>query len=102
MLVGDNQGNNRQKAGELAHDKVFKALADATRRELLSLISKQPGINVTALCEGFPVSRFAIMKHLNILEAAGLVIRTRAGNSSVFEINKRAATEAIRKFLDEI
>jgi len=42
---------------------VFKALADGTRRQILDLLSERP-MTTGALCAAFPVSRFAVMKHL--------------------------------------
>lgn len=60
-------------------DAVFRALAEPTRRRLLELIQERPGITVQELVEHFPVSRFAIMKHLNVLEGAWLVRREREG-----------------------
>jgi DNA-binding transcriptional ArsR family regulator len=55
-------------------DRTFKALADAQRRRMLDLIKQQPGISVGALCARFAMSRVGAMKHLKLLERAGLVI----------------------------
>jgi DNA-binding transcriptional ArsR family regulator len=68
-------------------DPVFKALADPTRRGLLDLL--KPGPRTTGqLCEAFPaLSRFAVMKHLGILTAAGLVIARRRGRERCNYIN---------------
>src|SRR5262245_324814 len=60
---------------------VFGALADATRRRILELVRERPGITLLELSEHFPVSRFAVMKHLNQLEQAGLLRRERTGTS---------------------
>jgi DNA-binding transcriptional ArsR family regulator len=57
---------------------VWKALADPTRRRLLDLLKERPR-TTGHLCDQFPVSRFAVMKHLAILEQAGLVIVGRQG-----------------------
>ena len=57
---------------------VWKALADPTRRRLLDLLKEAPR-TTGDLCGQFPVSRFAVMKHLAILERAGLVIVGRRG-----------------------
>jgi DNA-binding transcriptional ArsR family regulator len=60
-------------------DAVFRALAEPTRRRILELIHASPGISLQELVAHFPVSRFAIMKHLNVLEGAWLVRRERDG-----------------------
>ncbi len=57
---------------------VWKALADPTRRRLLDLLRDGPQ-TTGELCARFPLSRFAVMKHLGILEQAGLVIVERRG-----------------------
>lgn len=59
-------------------DEVWRALADPTRRRLLDLLRDAPR-TTTDLCQPFGLSRFAIMKHLGVLEAAGLVLVRRAG-----------------------
>jgi len=57
---------------------VWKALADPTRRRLLDRLKDGPW-TTGELCTRFPLSRFAVMKHLTILERAGLVIVERHG-----------------------
>jgi DNA-binding transcriptional ArsR family regulator len=54
---------------------IFFALADPLRRRVLEAAIAHDGATVTQLCELFPVSRFAIMRHLNTLEATGLIRR---------------------------
>lgn len=68
-------------------DPVFKALADPTRRGLLDLL--KPGPKTTGqLCAAFPaLSRFAVMKHLGVLEEAGLVIVSRKGRERYNYLN---------------
>lgn len=60
-------------------DNVFHALASATRREILDIVKARPGCNVVEVCKHFDVSRIAVMKHLNVLECAGLVISEKDG-----------------------
>jgi len=55
-------------------DKVFKALADASRRQLLDRLRKKNGLTLGDLCEGHDMSRQAVTKHLALLEAANLVV----------------------------
>jgi len=58
---------------------VFHALADPTRRELLGRLAAQPSATATELAHELPVTRQAIVKHLQSLGAAGLVAPTREG-----------------------
>lgn len=57
---------------------VWRALADPTRRRLLDLLREGPR-TTGALCARFPLSRFGVMKHLAVLERAGLVLVERRG-----------------------
>ncbi|MBQ1024714.1 helix-turn-helix transcriptional regulator [Micromonospora sp. C95] len=60
-------------------DRVFKALASSTRRQILDALKNQPR-TTGALCERFPqLDRCTVMQHLRVLEAAGLVIAQRKG-----------------------
>ena len=68
-------------------DKVFKALADPTRRELLDRLFERDGQSLGALEEGLPMSRFGVMKHLRVLEEAGLVTRQRRGREKLHFLN---------------
>ena len=60
-------------------DAVFQALAHESRRRMLDRVKEQPGIRVGALASEFDVSRIAVMKHLRVLEQAGLVISQKDG-----------------------
>jgi len=60
-------------------DAVFQALAHASRRLMLDKVKQSPGIGVGALASGFDVSRIAVMKHLAMIEAAGLIISEKQG-----------------------
>ncbi len=55
-------------------DKIFKAMADATRRALLDRLFDHPGQTLNALCEGTAMRRQSVTKHLKLLEDAGLVV----------------------------
>jgi uncharacterized protein YndB with AHSA1/START domain len=68
-------------------DDVFKALADATRRSLLDALYKQDGQTLTQLKESVPMTRFGVMKHLRILEDAGLVVTKRRGREKLHFLN---------------
>jgi DNA-binding transcriptional ArsR family regulator len=68
-------------------DEVFKALADPTRRELLDRLFERDGQSLSALEEGLPMSRFGVMKHLRVLEEAGLVTTQRRGREKLHFLN---------------
>ncbi len=68
-------------------DKVFKALADPTRRFLLDLLFARDGRTLTELESELEMSRFGVMKHLKVLEEAGLVITRRAGREKLHFLN---------------
>ena len=63
-------------------DIVFKALADPTRRSLLDDLFREDGQTLGALADRFSMSRIGVMKHLNLLEAAGLVSPSGAAGRS--------------------
>ncbi len=62
-------------------DAVFQALAHESRRRMLDIVKERPGIGVGALAIEFDVSRIAVMKHLNILEKAGLLSSEKDGRT---------------------
>jgi DNA-binding transcriptional ArsR family regulator len=68
-------------------DEVFKALADPTRRELLDRLFAEDGQTLKALEEGVPMSRYGVMKHLRLLEEAGLVTTKRRGREKLHFLN---------------
>ena len=68
-------------------DEVFKALADQTRRVLLDLLFERDGQTLTALERRLPMSRFGVMKHLNVLEQANLVVTRRRGREKLHFLN---------------
>jgi DNA-binding transcriptional ArsR family regulator/uncharacterized protein YndB with AHSA1/START domain len=68
-------------------DEVFKALADPTRRKLLDKLFKDDGQTLSALEQGLPMTRFGVMKHLKLLEDAGLVATRRQGREKLHFLN---------------
>src|SRR3979490_2895736 len=68
-------------------DEVFKALADPTRRRLLDELFKEDGQTLSALEERLPMTRFGVMKHLRVLEDAGLVVTRRRGREKLHFLN---------------
>jgi DNA-binding transcriptional ArsR family regulator len=68
-------------------DKVFKALADPTRRGLLDELFEHDGQTLSALETRLPMTRFGVMKHLRVLEEAGLVVTQRSGREKLHFLN---------------
>src|SRR5439155_4674249 len=68
-------------------DEVSKALADPTRRSLLDELFARDGQTLTELEERLPMSRFGVMKHLKVLEEAGLVTTQRRGREKLHFLN---------------
>jgi len=68
-------------------DRVFKALADPTRRHLLDRLYERDGRTLTELESELEMTRFGVMKHLRVLEEAGLVATRRAGREKLHFLN---------------
>ena len=68
-------------------DEVFKALADPTRRSLLDELFNEDGQTLSALEERLPMTRFGVMKHLKVLEDAGLVVTRKRGREKLHFLN---------------
>jgi DNA-binding transcriptional ArsR family regulator len=68
-------------------DLVFRALADPTRRYLLDRLFVRDGRTLTELESELEMTRFGVMKHLRILEAAGLVVTRRSGREKLHYLN---------------
>jgi DNA-binding transcriptional ArsR family regulator len=68
-------------------DRVFKALADPTRRFLLDLLFARDGRTLTELESELEMTRFGVMKHLRVLEDAGLVVTQRSGREKLHFLN---------------
>jgi uncharacterized protein YndB with AHSA1/START domain len=68
-------------------DEVFKALADPTRRDLLDALYTDDGQTLSQLESRVPMTRFGVMKHLKLLESAGLVVTKRRGREKLHFLN---------------
>jgi uncharacterized protein YndB with AHSA1/START domain len=68
-------------------DDVFRALADPTRRSLLDELFREDGQTLSQLEERFDMTRFGVMKHLRLLEDAGLVVTRRRGREKLHFLN---------------
>jgi DNA-binding transcriptional ArsR family regulator len=85
-----------------AIDKVFKALADPSRRQLLDRLFERNGQSLTALCQGLDMARQSVTQHLGLLEAANLISVQRQGRAKLHCFNPAPIHEIherwIRKF----
>lgn len=83
-------------------DKVFKALADPSRRQLLDRLHAKNGQTLSELCEGLAMTRQAVTQHLGLLEKANLVSVQRQGREKLHYFNPVPIHEIyerwIRKF----
>lgn len=68
-------------------DRVFKALADSTRRRLLDRLFERDGRTLSELELEADMTRFGVMKHLRVLEEAGLVVTRRKGRAKLHFLN---------------
>src|SRR5215218_1557954 len=68
-------------------DDVFRALADPTRRHLLDRLFQRDGRTLTELESELEMTRFGVMKHLRVLEEAGLVVARRSGREKHHHLN---------------
>ena len=71
----------------MTDDRVFKALADPTRRHLLDRLFARDGRTLTELESDLEMTRFGVMKHLRVLEDAGLVVSRKAGREKLHFLN---------------
>ena len=74
-------------AGGTDDDRVFKALADPTRRALLDRLFERDGRTLGELEADQDMTRFGVMKHLRVLEDAGLVVTRRSGREKLHFLN---------------
>ncbi len=68
-------------------DLIFKALADPTRRFLLDMLFRRDGRTLTELESELEMTRFGVMKHLKVLEEAGLVVTQKSGREKLHFLN---------------
>ena len=80
-------------------DKVFKALADASRRKLLDRLRRKGGLSLGELCEKHDMSRQAVTKHLALLEAANLVVSKKQGREKLHYLNPVPINEIYMRWI---
>ncbi len=82
-------------------DLVFKALADATRRELLDKLYDEPGQSLSGLCDGITITRQSISKHLRQLEQAELVSVQWHGREKRYYLNPLPIARIGERWIDK-
>ena len=84
-MTGDHLVTYHQTVSD--DDRVFKALADPTRRFLLDQLFARDGRTLSELESELEMTRFGVMKHLRVLEEAGLVVTRRSGREKLHFLN---------------
>jgi DNA-binding transcriptional ArsR family regulator len=82
-----NESGDLDGADGFGGDRVFKALADPTRRLLLDRLFVRDGRTLTELESEVEMTRFGVMKHLRVLEDAGLVVTRKSGREKLHFLN---------------
>src|ERR1700738_3521921 len=77
-------------------DRTFAALVDPTRRAILTRLEREDSASVSELARPFAIKLPAVMKHLDVLEEAGLITRAKAGRT----VTVRLAPEPMRDAMD--
>ena len=76
-------------------DRTFAALTDPTRRAILARLEREDAATVSALAEPFAIKLPAVMKHLDVLDEAGLISRTKAGRTVTVRLRPEPMREAM-------
>lgn len=82
-------------------DKVFKALADQTRRHLLDSLHEHTGQTLSELCEHLGMARQSVTQHLGVLEAANLISTVRRGREKLHYLNPVPLHEIQERWIDK-
>lgn len=93
--------DERSEAGAPALTKVFKALSDGTRREILRLLGGRD-LTVGEIVANFHLTQPTISRHLAVLREARLVTDRRRGQNVIYQLDDRALVEAVGGFLAHI
>ena len=83
-------------------DAIFKALNDPARRDILDSLRREDGQTLGALEAQFEMSRFGVMKHLGVLEGAGLITTKKAGRFKHHYLNALPLQEVIDRWIEPL
>ena len=76
-------------------DRTFAVLSDSTRRAMLARLEREDGLSVSELARPHAIKLPAIMKHLDVLEDAGLITRAKTGRTVTVRLQPRPMREAM-------
>jgi len=76
-------------------DRTFAALGDPTRRAILDRLARRAGATISELAEPFAIKLPAVMKHLGVLDEAGLITRSKSGRVVTVRLKPGAMREAM-------
>jgi DNA-binding transcriptional ArsR family regulator len=82
-------------------DEVFKALADASRRELLDRLNERNGQTLQELCAGLDMARQSVSKHLAVLEDASLVVIVWRGREKLHYLNPAPINDIAERWIKQ-
>ncbi len=80
-------------------DLLFRALADSSRRKLLDLLHAHDGRTLAELCEHLDMTRQGVTQHLDVLEAANLVVTARRGREKLHFLNPVPLQEIYERWI---
>ena len=83
------------KLPESSLDRTFAALVDPTRRAILARLEQEDGLSVSELAEPFAIKLPAVMKHLDVLNDAGLIVRRKQGRTVTVRLQPEPMEEAM-------
>jgi DNA-binding transcriptional ArsR family regulator len=75
-------------------DRIFAALSDPSRRAILARLADAPSLSISELARPLPMSLPAVMKHLDVLETAGLIARQKTGRTVACRITPAPLADA--------
>ena len=99
VLTGDQKVTYARHVND--DDRVFKALADPTRRFLLDRLFERDGRTLSELESELEMTRFGVMKHLRVLEDAGLVVTRRKGREKLHFLNPVPIRQIHDRWIDK-
>lgn len=100
MIDSNNDRNRVQIRPTRQMTKVFKALSDGTRQEILRLLERNQ-CTVGEIVGNFSLSQPTISRHLSVLKEANLVVDQRRGQNVVYRLNDDALSASMREFFGQ-
>ncbi len=98
-MMNVSQQTNEVKA--LQDSTTLHAISDTNRRHILMAFDKDPGISVNEITARLSISRWGVRKHLNVLEAAGLIRSDRDGAYRRVYVKRRNIANVLKRWLEQ-